>query len=270
MNLDFLENGKTLTKAEQRIADYIVSDPSKFLLTPINVVAEELGISEATMSRFVRHVGFTDYKEFKKHIAAHADFSGPAVKMHNTIADDLNFADWFERQSAYLLYNARMIDTEVVERAVHMIKDAQHVYIFGRNSSRSLATMLEYRLRRIGKHTVLLTGDSAEIIEGMANITENDLVIYFAFGSLSLEAKTILANSKELHYHTLAITSRNHFSNEKAEEEIVVYRGQDKEYHSQATVVVLIDAIVLSLSRSPGSKAMETLSRIQSLKKKSY
>lgn len=267
MNLDFLENVKTLTKAECRIADYIAADPSRFLLTPINQVAEDLGISEATMSRFVRHVGFTDYKDFKKHIASTADLCGPAIKMSNTIADDLDISQWFERQSTYLSYNAKTIDMDIVERAVRKIADAEHIYIFGRNSSRSLAMMLEYRLRRIGKQTVLLSGGISEVIEGMANITNKDLVIYFAFGKLSDEANVILKTSRDIHYQTIAITRRQYSLKDKADEEIVIYRGQEQEYHSQAPVVVLIDAIALLLSRYSHSKAMETLSKIQSLKK---
>ena len=68
MAMEINARSAKLTSAETRIVDYIMCNPSRFILLAINQVADELEISEATISRFVRHCGFKDYKELKKKI----------------------------------------------------------------------------------------------------------------------------------------------------------------------------------------------------------
>ena len=269
MTLDRLLEHKDLTKAELKILDYITKNPSRFLLTPINEVAKSLAISEATMSRFVRHVGFKDYKDFKHYIASKTELAPPVVKMANTLSNEpFSIDSWFKRQSAYILQSLQSINDEDIAQAIDMIQKARQVYVFGKNSSYALANMAIYRLRRIGIKIQALEGSIAEIIEGMANIDSKDLVVYFAFNKLSNEAKMILNEAKKEGFKTIAITSRSFKPlRERADLELVVYRGEEREYHSQASAVVLIDALALALSESAGAKAFEVLERIHQLKK---
>ena len=46
-----------LTRAEQKILDYINTNTDTFLFSSIGQLAERLELSDATVSRFARHVG---------------------------------------------------------------------------------------------------------------------------------------------------------------------------------------------------------------------
>ena len=59
-----------LTQADRKILDYIRSNPEGFLFSSIGQLARQLGVCEATVSRFVRHVGCKDFKELKQTGAA--------------------------------------------------------------------------------------------------------------------------------------------------------------------------------------------------------
>ena len=54
-----------LTRAEQKILDYINTNTDTFLFSSIGQLAQRLEISNATVSRFARHVGCRDFKALK-------------------------------------------------------------------------------------------------------------------------------------------------------------------------------------------------------------
>ena len=65
-----------LTRAEQKILDYINTNTEAFLFSSIGQLAQCLGLSDSTVSRFARHVGCRDFKALKALVMEQA--SGPA------------------------------------------------------------------------------------------------------------------------------------------------------------------------------------------------
>lgn len=72
-----------LTRAEQKILDYINTNTDTFLFSSIGQLAQRLEISNATVSRFARHVGCRDFKALKSMVLEQSP--GPAVKLTATL-----------------------------------------------------------------------------------------------------------------------------------------------------------------------------------------
>ena len=68
-----------LTRAEQKILDYINTNTDTFLFSSIGQLAERLELSDATVSRFARHVGCRDFKALKS-LVLEQSLSGPGGK----------------------------------------------------------------------------------------------------------------------------------------------------------------------------------------------
>ena len=103
-----------LTRAEQKILDYINTNTDTFLFSSIGQLAQRLELSDATVSRFARHVGCRDFKALKALVMEQA--SGPAVKMAGTLQQEERFSpqNWLARQQEYLektclLYTSRCV-----------------------------------------------------------------------------------------------------------------------------------------------------------------
>ena len=65
-----------LTRAEQKILDYINTNTDAFLFSSIGQLAQRLELSDATVSRFARHVGCRDFKALKSLVLQGAEISG--------------------------------------------------------------------------------------------------------------------------------------------------------------------------------------------------
>ena len=61
-----------LTRAEQKILNYINTNTDAFLFSSIGQLARRLELSDATVSRFARHVGCADFKELKSMVVEQA------------------------------------------------------------------------------------------------------------------------------------------------------------------------------------------------------
>ena len=85
-SFQFPQEGITYTKAELKIVNYIYQNLSSVLFLSIGQLSERLGVSEATISRFVRHVGYQDFKDLKAAIAMHMGQETPAEKMAETLS----------------------------------------------------------------------------------------------------------------------------------------------------------------------------------------
>ena len=244
-----------LTAAEQLIIEYITGHRDEFLCMTIGQLSDELNLSEATISRFARHVGCCDFKHLKRIIMEQTVQKGPAQKLKNTLqtsADNL-LNDWIEQQQYYLQKTLELLDQGEFSRAVDAIGGARRV--------------LEFRLRRIGIDVCRISSSGSELLENLALMSAEDLVVLFGFSKVSAEGSIILNHQKRAGYQTLLFTSRTyHDEKHRADINLFVYRGEENEYHSMTTPIAVVDALVLALSAQMGATAVDRLEEIRKLK----
>lgn len=133
MTLQLPVSSAELTRAEQKILDFINTNPDTFLFSSIGQLAQQLELSDATLSRFARHVGCQDFKELKN-LVLEQSASGPAVKLAGALQEGESFSlsAWMNRQQLYLQKTAEQLDPAEFERAVQALIQARQVYIHGK------------------------------------------------------------------------------------------------------------------------------------------
>lgn len=257
-----------LTRAEQKILDYINTNTDTYLFSSIGQLAQRLEISNATVSRFARHVGCRDYKALKALVMEQS--AGPAAKMAGTLGREGGFSPtaWLEHQQLCLSKTAQQLDEAEFQRGVEAVSGAHRIFIHGKNASASLAQMLHFRLRRLGLNVSLLPSGGSELLEGLAQAGEEDTVILFSFSKLSKEGRVLLEQSHRAGYRTLAFVSRTCMPlEERADISLFAYRGDTKEYHSMAAPAALADALVVAVTERLGTQGVQALERLHQMKK---
>ena len=257
-----------LTRAEQKILDYINTNSDTLLLSSIGQMAQRLEISNATVSRFARHVGCRDFKALKSLVLEQSP--GPAVKLAATLGHGEGFSPqaWLERQREYLETTVRQLSTEEFDRAVEALCSVRRVFLHGKNASASMAQLLHFRLRRLGLQVSLLPSGGSELLEGLAQAAEGDLVVLFSFSKLSREGRILLDHSRSAGYRTLAFVGRTCLpAEERADISLFAYRGTEKEYHSMAAPAALLDALAVAVAERLGTEGTERLQSLHRMKK---
>ncbi len=271
MRLQFPEMSGKLTDTEQKILEFIEENREEFLFMTIGQLAEQMRVSEATVSRFARHLGCRDFKQVKAVVMEQNHLEGPAGKMAGTLfqSEKPGILSYLKRQQICLEKTMEHLDEQEFEAAIQEIISASRVHIYAKNASSSMGQLLFFRMRRLGIAVSLLPSGGSEMLEGLASVKKDDLVILFGFSKISKEGRIILEQQKTAGYHTLLFTSRLHAPKEDlAHVNLYVYRGQAGEYHSMTAAAAVTDALIIALSDSMGAEGAKNLHNIYKLKKK--
>lgn len=269
MTIRLFENLDQYTKSDLKIIEYIECRTDDFLYMSIGQLAEALEMSEATISRCVRHMGYGDYKELKRSIIKRKRNCGPAEKIAGTLRQKQGFqaSSWMNTQIDYLNQTIQHLDMDAFGEAVKIIKESRRIYIHGKNASASASQLLFYRLRRLGVEVTLITSGSSEIVEAIAHTKKEDAVIFFGLSKISREGKMILEYSRQVKYKTIAFSGRTLLlEDEQADVNLYVYRGEKGVYHSMTAAVAVVDMLVLAVADAMQGEAAENLNKVQKLK----
>lgn len=272
MPITFPSMPEKLTANEAALLEFINQHSDRFLFLSIAQLAETLSMSEATVSRFARHVGCRDFKHLKQVVLAQTQTrTGPADKLAATLAegDGAPLPHWLEQQRYCLEKTEALLDPAEFHRAVQAIVEARRVFVYAKNASRSMAELLRFRLRRIGIDVRLLAGAGNELLEGLAAAGPGDLVVVFSFSKRSTEGAILLDWQREAGYRTLLFTGQlSPLPDPQPDIRLFVYRGEANEYHSMAAPAAIVDALVLGVSAKLGDRAVDRLARLRALKQR--
>lgn len=272
MPITFPSMPEKLTANEAALLEFINQHSDRFLFLSIAQLAETLSMSEATVSRFARHVGCRDFKHLKQVVLAQTQTrTGPADKLAATLAegDGAPLPHWLEQQRYCLEKTEALLDPAEFHRAVQAIVEARRVFVYAKNASRSMAELLRFRLRRIGVDVRLLAGAGNELLEGLAAAAPGDLVVVFSFSKRSTEGAILLDWQREAGYRTLLFTGQlSPLPDPQPDIRLFVYRGEANEYHSMAAPAAIVDALVLGVSAKLGDRAVDRLARLRALKQR--
>lgn len=272
MPITFPSMPDKLTANEAALLEFINQHSDQFLFLSIAQLAETLSMSEATVSRFARHVGCRDFKHLKQVVLAQTQTrTGPADKLAATLAegDGAPLPHWLEQQRYCLEKTEALLDPAEFHRAVQAIVEARRVFVYAKNASRSMAELLRFRLRRIGVDVRLLAGAGNELLEGLAAAAPGDLVVVFSFSKRSTEGAILLDWQREAGYRTLLFTGQlSPLPDPQPDIRLFVYRGEANEYHSMAAPAAIVDALVLGVSAKLGDRAVDRLARLRALKQR--
>ena len=272
MPITFPSMPDKLTANEAALLEFINQHSDRFLFLSIAQLAETLSMSEATVSRFARHVGCRDFKHLKQVVLAQTQTrTGPADKLAATLAegDGAPLPHWLEQQRYCLEKTEALLDPAEFHRAVQAIVEARRVFVYAKNASRSMAELLRFRLRRIGVDVRLLAGAGNELLDGLAAAAPGDLVVVFSFSKRSTEGAILLDWQREAGYRTLLFTGQlSPLPDPQPDIRLFVYRGEANEYHSMAAPAAIVDALVLGVSAKLGDRAVDRLARLRALKQR--
>lgn len=254
----FQLDGVTLTQTDEKIIDFIYQNIALVPYLTIAQCAKELGVSIATLSRFVRHVGFSNYKELRSAIISHENILTPAQKLHETLLnnDITSCKSLLQMQQDYIDKTIENLSESDIQRAVGMLRDASVIHIFGKGASAGPAELLSFRIKCFQKRTMRIHSSGSELFEDLAGIQHGELIFIFAFHKISVEARVVIDHAKKMGIPTILVTDRLYTEQDtRADVNLYVYRGGCSEFHSMTALVALIDSLVILIAKSLEEKA---------------
>lgn len=277
-NIDFsqlvTDRFNQLTKSEKRIANFLRKNLNEGAFLAASEIADHLDISEATVVRFARSLGFDSYPALRASIQTSLRLRVThSSRIKSRLEDMRSSSDIFERLTAseidYLGQALETVNREQLDRAVNLMSGRQRFYVFGTGPSVSLVDLLEIRLKRFGKDVFSLRSSGRELLEPLLTLGPNDLLIVFCFFSTNPSLRLVLEYANEIHCPVIMITDTlDTIIGDKADVVLAAKRGPVSEFHSLVVPMTIINTLLLSLANKEQSQIMPVLDRLDLLREK--
>jgi len=196
--IPIIESKYTLfTNTEKKIADYFLQCDANMDIN-IQNVAEQLYVSQASISRFAKKCGFVGFREF---IFAYLDSA--RVKKPNGNSTTQNVFNTYQDllNKAYSL-----LDNDQVQRIVKMLVNSKKVIAVGKGSSGYAASEMESRFVRVGLDIDSLT-DSDRIRMQSVFLKDGDTVIAFSISGKTEDVIFLLKHAHDRGKKTIFFTA---------------------------------------------------------------
>ncbi|PKO13540.1 MAG: hypothetical protein CVU39_18630 [Chloroflexi bacterium HGW-Chloroflexi-10] len=257
-----------LTKSEKRIANYLRKNQEESAFLSASELAERLYLSEATLVRFARTLGYNSYpamrtvlqESFRRRVTHSARLRGKL--------DDLrDSGDIFERlvvsEMDYMTQALETVSRDSLDQAVDLLVASKRVFVFGLGPSITLVDLLEIRLNRFGRQVIPLTTAGREFLEPLLLMTEQDLLFVICFFDVSPALQLLLDYANEVHCPVIMLTDTlGSIIGEKANVVLSAKRGPVSEFHSLVVPMTIINALLLALASQNQEEVIAHLDKL--------
>jgi DNA-binding MurR/RpiR family transcriptional regulator len=266
------EHYDQLTKSEKRIADYMRQNQDEVAFLSAAEIAEQLDLSEATMVRFARTLGFDSYPAMREVLQAKfRNLVTHSARLRSRLSDLREAGDIFERlvasEIAFLTESLQTVDRAAINAAVELLRTHQRVFVFGLGPSISLVDLLEIRLTRSARHVIPLNTSGRELLEPLLLMTKDDLVIAIGFFNVTPSLRLVLDQAHQHKTPVILVTDTlGDLVGEKATVTLAARRGPVSSFHSLTIPMTIINALLLALSSADQEKVMNNLDKLDQLR----
>lgn len=172
------EHRDRLRKSERKVADFILDNSTAVINMRIVDVASNAEVSEPTVLRFCRALGFDGFQTFKLLLAQHQgasnSYSQFSVDDNDTAADLSNKV--FDSTIGSLLAVRDYLDPTMLEKAINALSDANRVEFYGFGASGSVAADAQHKFFRLQVFTAAYTDPHIQLMSAIS-LSEKDVVV---------------------------------------------------------------------------------------------
>ena len=254
----------SLTGAERKIADYILTNGEKIVLMSIGELAEQVGVAKSAVVRCCKTIGFEGYSQLK--IALSSEISKnkqlsytPYIYPHDDVNSVLDKV--FSANVKAIYDTVSQLDRDVVYKALDMIRKARNIYIYGIGTSISVVAELQYRLMQMGYNAFAYSDPPTMKISTM-NVTKEDIAIGISYSGRTIDTIDSLRLAAKNEAQIICITSYPDSPITKVSDQAIIVGCDEIHYPVEAmsakiAQLSLIYAMTVALSSMEYDKTVE-------------
>ena len=268
------DNYKQLTKSEKRIANYLRKNQEESAFLSAGEIADRLGLSEATLVRFARTLGFSSYPAMRTVLQdAFRRRVTHSARLRGRLEDLRQGGDIFEKlvvsEMDYLTQALETVDRGALQKTVELLRTCERIFVFGGGPSISLVELMEIRLGRFGRQAIPLKTAGREILEPLMLMNERDLLFMISFFDVTPTQQLVLDYANEVHCPVVILTDTlGSIIGDKADVVLAARRGPMAEFHSLVVPMTIINTLLLALANDDKENVMANLDKLDQLRER--
>lgn len=265
------EAAETLTPAEHLLIKQVIASPRDIALGTASGLAQRTGVHEATASRLAKKLGYPNYAGFRA--AIQEEFivrTDPATRVRNTLqqASEAGLVtDLISREVEALAGLQRYVDDDKVMAAARVLLGARRIYVFARGNAEALAVLIDRRLRRMGRDTVMLRGEGRDLAEQVLGLTAEDAIVSFAFRRQPTHYAALLNHARSMGAASVVISGSVGPSLAPAADHLLFAprTGSQDAFQTLTVPMAICNALILAMAKEDPKAALQHLETLGQL-----
>ena len=257
-----------MSPKNKKLAEYLSNNYDKVVFQTAKALAEDVGVSEATVTRFATALGYKGYPDMVRAMSE-------VVRTRITTVDRLQLSmksphgypqkDIMNRDMVNIRRTLEEIDVAGFQEAVQRIIGARKIHIVSFRSAASLGSFLQYYLQILFKNCTLIS-NSISLVDELVDVGTDDLVIGISFARYTQQTVDGLQLAKERGAQTLIITDTS-TSPLVRHGDTVLLAHRDMAYFIDSLVapLSLINALIVAVSAQDPERTKQRLAELEEL-----
>jgi RpiR family transcriptional regulator, carbohydrate utilization regulator len=259
-----------LAPAEQRVAELVLKDAESVIAAPIADLATRAGVSQPTVVRFCRSLGYSGFPEFRLALAramaldsasgvpyVHRDVS-PKDKPRDVISKV------FHRAAGTLTRVAGALDARAFEGAIAALSGAQRIEFYGLGNSAVVAQDAQYKFFRLGVPAVHYADSHMNILSAPL-LKRGDVVVAISASGRTRELCRAAELARDAGARVIALTTAGSPLARLAHVVLNAEVDEDPDLYSPMTSriahLAIIDALAVSVALKRGAALARALEK---------
>ncbi len=262
-----------LTKSQQRIASFLLASHDEAAFMSAADLAERLDLSEATVVRFAKAVGYDGFPHLRRSLqdlfrARATPASRLQRKLSELVSSQGHVLDKvLAMEVQYLTEASRSVDPADFDRAVDILLSGRRVFVFASGPSGILADLAELRLRRLGILTIAMTESGRHLLEKLQLLQSGDVVLAAGFHHLRPELIAVLDHARATDCRSILLTDTLAPALQgKPDVILAARRGPVSTFHSLTVPMSILNALILALAMARPAESLAALNRLAQLR----
>lgn len=213
-------NNASLTKTQKMIGEYILDNSSDACFMTSTDIALKLGVSESSVVRFSRSLGFEGFVDFQKYLrkeyqdkvlSISSSITVPAQRIAKRAKLENN-SDYIHRHFKNAAQNLESVfvnnSTASFEEAADLIISSRHKYIMSSRGNSCLGDYFLLYLKHMVPNVESANSSAISAIDHICNISKDDCLIVFSFPRYSSIDRTCAQMARESGSPIIVITDK--------------------------------------------------------------
>lgn len=260
----------SLLPAERKVADYVLANSEDVLAQSVGEVAAGAGVSEATVVRFCRTVGFLGFADLKIGLAREL-VTPIASALHEDISEKDDPATLTKKVFGANIDTLRdtlhVLDPAEMDRAARIINKAGKTLVIGVGTSSPIAMDAYVKLMRLGLPVSVQTDAHLMMMEA-ALLSKGDAVVVISHSGQTKDPVEAVAVAKKAGASAVAITNNSLSPLAKSCDVTLVTSSKETKFRAEAlssriAQASIVDLLYISIGLKNRRRALASAKKIE-------
>jgi DNA-binding MurR/RpiR family transcriptional regulator len=258
-----------LSPAQRLVAEHLVGSGRSAMVESASAIADQLGVSDATVVRTAQALGYSGLPELRRALAGQVEDLTLAQRLHHTLArtDTDVLVDSADSLFASVDVLLRQVSGPRFDHAVEILGGADLLLWSGIGPSAPLADYASVLARRLGRPSLALTRSGPAAADDLLELTPSSAVVVLTYGRLHPHVDALLRRAADRSVPVVLVTDvLERELADRVAETLVCWRGTPGLFASHAPTMVLMEGLLMGLAGLDPVRAETSLAQLEDLR----